>query len=473
MAWTQVSPSIYQRPLGEVEKPMVATISGERPRPREPVKIHCFAEFKCPRPAQQVTSTLRNAWKVLRLLKCPDIATTFKDGLKEYQVPSSEEVQKWAEQTFLVSENGASVQAVVREMQSRIDWMPVCYLVPKQQPRMLEVFEGTLILFISHWRTEASGAYQILNQLFDYASELMQDKLAADALSYHVHGSEVRLLTPPLEQIFPPRSDAATRARVEKAIAEHFSTYPPLEFPSHGNLAGSPSPVAMHRITFSTESTTLLIQACKPLCVTITSAVHAAYLGAVITISPDPSRAYACIMPAQLRKRLPASSPYRDQACWNAAKPMYLSAPSNQDFLTRAKYLRNQYTTADTEEWLYGDMEEERKIVVEHASKVPLTSAALPYFTACGRLDGDIIVPDHRPITVDDVYVFADPSDWPAVVLGTWTFRGMLNVEIHYNKAVYAAKDVDTMLDRLVETLKSELLDRKTVKIERRSVIEF
>ncbi|RMZ84691.1 hypothetical protein DV737_g943, partial [Chaetothyriales sp. CBS 132003] len=455
---------------------MVAIISGERPRPREPVKIHCFADFRCPGSVQQVASALRNAWRAFRLLKSPDIATTFKGELKEYQVPSSsEEVQKWVDQTFLISENGTSVQAVVREMQSRIDGLPICYLVPKQQQQhgVLEVFEGTLILFISHWRIEASGAYQILNQVFDYASELMQGNHTAEALSHHALGSEVQLLTPPLEHIFPTRSDAATEAVVEKMIAEHFSAYPPLEVPTDGDLAGPPSSVAMRRITFSTESTSRLIQACKPLSLTVTSIVHAAYLGAVATISPDPSHAYACIMPAQARKRLPASSPYRDQACWNASKLMFLNAPSNQDFLTRARHLRNQYSVANTEEWWCADMEKEGKIVAEHASKVPPANPALPYFTACGRLDGDIIVPDHTPITVEDVYVFGDPADGAGVVLGTWTFREMLNVEVHYNTAFEAAKDVDLILDRLREILTSELLDGKTLEIEKRSVIEF
>ncbi len=95
MVWTETSPGLYQRPLGEAEKPMVAVISADRPKAREPVRIHCFAHFNCPGSSEKVVRAFEDAWRALRLLKSPDIATTCKDGFKHYKVPSTEEVQAW------------------------------------------------------------------------------------------------------------------------------------------------------------------------------------------------------------------------------------------------------------------------------------------------------------------------------------------------------------------------------------------
>ena len=111
-------------------------------------------------------------------------------------MPSPEELRAWLEYTLRVAEPGTTVQTAVREMQDCVEWLPVCHLLPSANLGQEAPFKGTLILFISHWRTEASGAYQILDQVFDFASDLMEGKQTRESLSVHTLGNEAALLTP-------------------------------------------------------------------------------------------------------------------------------------------------------------------------------------------------------------------------------------------------------------------------------------
>jgi len=52
--------------------------------------------------------------------------------------------------------------------------------------------------------------------------------------------------------------------------------------------------------------------------------------------------------------------------------------------------------------------------------------------------------------------VCADPTG-PGVVLGQWTFRGQLNIEIHWNSAYHSDTVIEQALDLVEEALESEL----------------
>lgn len=100
----------------------------------------------------------------------------------------------------MVAKAGTSVHEVVREIQQRLEPLHVFYLIPKSSNG--EAFKGSIIFFISHWMTEASGAFLIINQLCDYALDLLkEDSKTRTALSQHSPGREAKLLTPTLEDM--------------------------------------------------------------------------------------------------------------------------------------------------------------------------------------------------------------------------------------------------------------------------------
>lgn len=190
----------------------------------------------------------------------------------------------------------------------------------------------------------------------------------------------------------------------------------------------------------------------------MTSAVHSTYLGVVWHIAEPGkrNRSYAYVMPADVRKRLPTSSPFREQGCWNAAQILMITAPAGQDFLTRARGLRQQYGLADQETWLHEDMREMSERIMEHFANMPPEPVALPYFTSFGVLDGDVIVPEHRSMKVENVTVWAD-SVGPGIVLRLWTFRGRLNIQISWNVAFHGDGQIQEAMDMIDRMLAVEL----------------
>jgi hypothetical protein len=458
MSWNETTPGLYQRPLGTVEKIMVSVIAAEQPIPREPLQIHCIADFTAPNPSDKVAHAFKDAWKALRLLKSPDIATTFGDGYKYYKVPSSQELEAWLNETFTVAQTGMPAQTAVRDMHLHPEWLPVCYIL--LHPTQDGTSKGSIILFISHWRTEAAGSFKIINQLFDYASDLLNGASTREALSNHTPGSEIHLLTPALEDILMPNQQSTPKAktRVETHFADYCSKFPTIDFPMQGSLSAVPSYVKLNQRTYTPASTSSLVSACKAKGITVTSAVHSAYLGVVWHVA-EPSkrnRSYACMMPAEVRKRLPTSSPFRQQGCWNAAQLLLITAPAGQDFLTRARGLRQQYGLADQETWLHEDMREVSEQTMEHFANMPPEPVAGAHFTSLGVLDGDVIVPEHRGMKIEHVTAWAD-STGPGVVLRLWTFRGRLNIQIAWNVAFHGNGQIQEAMDMIDRMLAVEL----------------
>jgi hypothetical protein len=441
-----------------MEVPMVGFISAKRPSPREPVKIHCIADFDVPHALDEVAHAFKEAWKAQRLLKSPDIATKFADGYTQYKVPSNQELDAWLNETFDVADTGTPVHEALRNTYLRFNWLPSLHVVP--QYIQGERCRGSVVLLISHWRTEAQGAFKILNQLFDYASDLLAATSTQEALMKHTSGSEARLLVPTIEEILMPnkQSPPESKARIEKHFSKYRSHLPTIEFPAKGSLSAPPSDMKRSQRIYTASSTSRLVRACKAKGISTTAAIHSAYLGAVWQLAPadNKDRSYASMMPAQVRTRLPVSSPYREQGCWSAALMLYITAPVNQDFLTRAQLLREQYKLADDPTWLCEDARELIRQTQNPSGETPAGPAAIPWFTSIGLLDGPAFVPDHGDLKVERVAVWAD-NFGPGIVLGQWSFRGRLNLHIHWNVSYQTDIHIKDCLDKLEEILSMEL----------------
>ena len=84
---------------------------------------------------------------------------------------------------------------------------------------------------------------------------------------------------------------------------------------------------------------------------------------------------------------------------------LMLTVPAGQDFLTRARGLRQQYGLADQETWLHEDMREVSRQTIEHLANMHPEPIAVPYFTSLGVLDDDVLMPENRGIKVENVTV--------------------------------------------------------------------
>lgn len=458
MSWSERSPGLYERPLGAVERLMIPAVDTPHAIAREPVRIHAFADLTVRHPIQALVVALRQAWTAMRLLHSPDIATTFGDGCKRYQAASDEELDAWQHKTFRVAPMGTAVEEVVREMQQRLEPLPVLYLVPREIEAGL--LRCSLVLFISHWRTEATGAFKVIDQLVDYAADLLVGNRTQAALSAHSPGSETRLLTPTLEDITMPGqpSSAASVARIQAAFAAFSSHHPVLDFAIKGNRDAAPSHMAQNQRIYTPASTRQLVAACKKQGISVTAAIHAAYLDAVWQQADGDrkTRPYASIMPTQVRTRLSATSPYRAQGCWNAAQMLLLSTPAHQEYLSRARSLHAQYGLATDETWLHEDMRALSEETLAYLTRTPIQTDALPFITSMGLLDGNVIVPSHGPLEIEQVSVWAD-SLGLGIVFGLWTFRGKLNLQISWNVAYHTDAQVQQTMDLIDSVFAAQL----------------
>jgi hypothetical protein len=482
MAWIETSPGYYQRPLGGAELLVVGAALTEPPVAREAIQIRALANFTAPDSTDRVTASFRKAWKVFRLLRSPDIATTCDQKNKSYKVPTAAELEEWLDGTFRVAPSGSTTESVIREHQTKIERLPICYIVPFSTSTST-TFHGSLILFISHWRTEAAGAFRIINQLFDYAADPLsvsdtESCITHAALSAHAPGYEVPLLTPALEDILVPNGTTSEQGKAR--LAKYFENYkanlpcisvPPLPCCPAQDLSSPPidpanAAVLLHHNVYTPETTSTLVQACREHGISVTASIHAAYLETIYQLSPAENRKrnYACMMPAEVRKRLKRDgeeAKWREQGCWNAAQMLLLTLPADQGFLPNATSLRTQYGRAESEEWLRDEMRVMSAGVMNLLSEMDGFQAGegLPWITSFGVLDGEVLQSHHGgegQLEIDSVTVWGD-SQGPGLVLGVWTFRGRLNLQVSWNGACHEGELVERVVMGVEDVLRREL----------------
>jgi hypothetical protein len=317
-----------------------------------------------------------------------------------------------------------------------------------------------LILFISHWRSEATGCFKLVNQIFNYAADLLDGTSTQQALSRHVLGNEVFLLTQSLEEVAMGNraTTPAAQARVDADFANFYANHPSVDFTTISGFSTPPSNMKLHQRIYTPKSTSLLVKACKDNSLSVTAAIHAMYIGAVWQQAPfnEKHRPYACMMPAEMRNRLPASLGVRDQGAWCPAQQLLLTVPPGQDFFTRARHLRSQYERANQPEWLYEDMCAISEGRVKFFANGPATTSALPWFSALGILDTKAISSVKGKFQIERLAVWSDFLS-PGVTLIIWTFQSMLNIQFAWNTAYHDDKQISQVVKFMEEAISLEL----------------
>ena len=94
--------------------------------------------------------------------------------------------------------------------------------------------------------------------------------------------------------------------------------------------------------------------------------------------------------------------------------------------------------------------------LIDHLAKTPSDPIALAWLSSMGVLDGDVLVPEHENMMVEKVTVFGDPTG-PGIVLGLWTFKGRLNMQISWNVAYHGDGQIREVMDMIDKVLIREL----------------
>ncbi|PWN33432.1 uncharacterized protein FA14DRAFT_190581 [Meira miltonrushii] len=475
----------WSRELGDTEYPMVMAIGGdEASKPgkrRENLLIHAIAQFTTATISVEVLSTqFKSAWTALRLLHSPDIATEFEGKNKIYRSPANTtELQTWLDRTFEVIDIGdeqgsESVRQAtarkIKERQEQIELLPTCTVILHQKGS--QVVEGAVILFISHWRIEAGGALALIDRLVDMTVQLVRDGedcVYAKALKKFTYdGSEVDKLTPTVEDALMPKdtqSSSASKERVArrlKEMSDKMSNNLHVAITSDGANADK-SPYKINERVYSASFTSTLAKKCKNANVSVTSAIHAAYLCALYTEATDKQEkvTYASIMPAQVRTRInDGKSLLRQQGCWNAALMLFLAldlVPIQDgvlDLISVARALKQQYQIATGRDWLYEDARQTSVQLIEFFTQ---TIGNAPTNKTARVLDKEVINKQHGDekanLQINKISAWAD-SIASGMVMRVWTFDGRLNIQLSSNQAWHSEEQIERLLDRTEEELK-------------------
>lgn len=463
MSWQRVSDSVYHRPLGRTETIFTLAASAGKGIGRELFRMQTGARVDSSLSTASVSHALKQAWKALRMLHAPDIATTHANGVKVYTLATANELDAWARRTWHVYPLGTDSSTVLGHTQETADSSPLCMLLPSCHPD--EPFDGMLVLSISHWQAEASGSFHILDKLFEYASSFLQsDKRYEELVAGFVPGDEVRLLTPSLEDIVMPEpssTDEATQ-RVASHFQKFYSALPSLGLASNAHANSVPSLTAQRGRSFTPSSTAALVAACKSQGVSVTAAIHAAFLSTMWHLAgpAGQDQSYACLVPVDVRRRLPPSSPYRHQGCWGAMSPLMLTCPPRQSYAAQAQELQRQLRLPDDPRWLREEARARSDEMLDMLMKSPPDAQASVYVTSIGVVDGPgegrMMKSCYGALDIAKVYWSVDLLQ-PGCSIQVWTFRGRLNIQIAYNTAFHGEQQVGTLADMAQDVLRREL----------------
>ena len=162
MAWAETRPGYWQRPIGE-NKAMIKMI-GEAVRKYEKDvwSISVTGSFVLHIESKPLSQALCDRSKTLRYYH-PSIATTSGEDNVEYHTPNLLELEQWADESFVLVDNDVSLDDVIARLTLR-RFATLYYL--RQQT--------SVILNLSHWRTDGFGTFHLLNAFFQALSESLR-----------------------------------------------------------------------------------------------------------------------------------------------------------------------------------------------------------------------------------------------------------------------------------------------------------
>jgi hypothetical protein len=393
-----------------------------------------------------VESALRHAWKQVRYEE-PDIATTVEPGKKIFEVLDDTSIEKWVDETFIIDtqRDAEELYRIGRTMKPA-----TLYYLPKS---------SELVIHGHHAVFDGIGMIMFWDRFFR----------AVTSPNYDINfGGEHVRLAPALNELVGLKGPA-TQEQSEKGLAilmEYITKLPAIGFPSKVGKVPAGQCQAMEYV-FDEESTSAIIKACKARGVTVTSAVHAAYI-TVLSKYADPdsnTTRYASPNEFNLRGRL--EEPYNKVAAANYYLPLPFSVdlPATFDELSTAlnKFYRG-YLNQHPEVL---DVQASFTQALQQVVKTPeYQSAPIPTDALVSSLG---VVENHLQHSYGERDAVVVVEDWKLAcdnVLGMtgfhfYTFRGKLRFVYQFNEAYQEAKDIRLYMEEMERVLRGELVGKK------------
>ncbi|KAI0469944.1 hypothetical protein GGR56DRAFT_684194 [Xylariaceae sp. FL0804] len=446
MAWTEQQPGHWRRPMGENES-MIKMI-GDRGHDfgKDVWSIAATARFAAHLGSKPTAQALREGWKALRFRHPSIAATADGDGLLHYHVLDAREQDRWADETFVVlSDEEVSFDHIIRTLAPR--HLPVCYYLMSQE---------SILLHLSHWRTDGIGAFQLLGALFSATVEL------SHAEAQLPWGEEVVRLVPSVEEALelPSTPTTVIKEASQKYLATLSNNIGALSIPPQPGAGKAPTCTRTRDVRLPAEQTAEVLSACARLGIRVESAIHASVATAAYAIADPASAAHthhSSTLRHSIRPHLPP--PYDGVA---GAAGLYtagyiVKVPATaKTWLDRARFLEPEYERGATPDLLCSRREYAR------AMKTILSNMA-PTDPPPSGLDVSWIpdAQDHVGVThssggyrlrVREVGLSVEVLSRHVYVFAC-IFDGRLQLRVGYNESFYDQTFADRVLALVVGNL--------------------
>ncbi|KAL4998916.1 hypothetical protein BDV10DRAFT_200923 [Aspergillus recurvatus] len=445
MSWSRVSERRWERPVDGIEGYFVLTgsISAAACEGRQHYTLFARALVELNVPGADAESALKQAWKQLRYEQ-PHIATTVEGTTKVYEVPDEAALQAWLAATFVVS--GAANAEALWDTVPPITQTTLYYL-----PRSSE-----LVLRGHHYVLDGIGLLMLLDRLLN--------ALANPATGSIAFGDEAARLAPPLEKVLgvPEQATPEQTEKVTSLLMGYAQKVPGIGPVSKVNRAPARN-CRNTRLAFPPQTTQAITRACKEKNITVTSAVHAAYIRTLMKLADPstPSSHYVTSASFDLRRYLP--KPYDSAqyaaSVWYSPLPFHLDLPAS--FWDIARALNEFYRTSFRDDPAL-------RLTTPHFNRFMVTVAGSPEYqntpiphdalpSSLGIIERYVQREYSSTATVRDLMVGVD------VVLGMSmffisTFREKLQVVYSFNDGYEEPADIDRCLEGIRTVLVEELL---------------
>ncbi|MDI1488081.1 MAG: hypothetical protein OHK93_007355 [Ramalina farinacea] len=393
-------------------------------------------------------TAIRNGWKTLRF-RHPSIVATASGNTIDYHTPSPSQLEQWTEESLIFVDDESSPDDVIARLTPH-RFATLYYL--KQ--------DSSVILNLSHWRTDGIGAFHLLNAYF----QAVLDSLYQSPLDLPWSEEPARL-TPSVEEAL--NLPTSLTPDIERGAQQYLSTLAynkgALPAPYKSSPSIIPKGTRSARLHFSPSTTKALQTQCEHLNLHLESAIHAALTASAYAIAPpgEPTH-HSSTMRHSLRPHLP--EPYNGDA---GAAGLYtagylVKVSASQSWVDNARHYDAEYRAGATADLLRSRRQYARVM------KDVLRTMAPPGPPPSGL---DIsYVPDVQSL-VRPVYENAEGERVEVREVGigvdvvsrhlcvfVWVFGGKLECRGVYNEAFYEEEVVERMLGLLRENLVANLL---------------
>ena len=441
MSWTKVSDTRWERETNYLEGYFIFMSNLTSSMCDGRIHYTLFSKVQLEADIADMESALKKAWKQIRYEQ-PSIATTV-DGMKKvYEVPDEKALEEWMAATFIVSDAAdaeALYQSAAPVQQSTL------YYVPKSSEVVLRALHHTidgvgLFLFWDSFLTALSSP-------------------AADIK----FGDETSRLVPSLQEILGYKKNS-NQVLAEKAVGmmmDYAGSLPGVGPVS--KLGGAPPGKSQNmELAFPAKTTEALAKACKAKGITMTVAVHAAYVRTMIKYADQSAKQTEYVTQNQFNFRRYLPEPYNSNkyaaAVLYNAYPYKLALPASFDDLCKA--LNEHYQSA-----YQGGLD--KLEIADYLTKVVYDVVQTPEFLAMPPSRDALVSSlgiaerylqtEYKGIKVKDIKMGVD------VVMGfsmffIYSFQDQLRLIYSFNDGFEDPADIKKYLDEVQNTLVQEML---------------